>query len=117
MTGKCVATLVTDAPVGVDIVVLVASSIAALIGAIGVVAKVTLCYLQRHNLPIAAYPTEEVHVSATYWENLYSREDIERDFPITTVSDAPQCVVCLSNVDSELPARKLQCDHTFHAQC
>lgn len=48
---------------------------------------------------------------------LLCQREIEASFPITSVKEEPTCVVCLAVVAPEQRARKLQCDHVFHADC
>merc|ERR1719309_1513695 len=57
---------------------------------------------RQQNLPVAK------PISAT---------DIEQSFPVTMVSNAPMCAVCLSPVDVGEPCRATQCHHHFHADC
>lgn len=42
---------------------------------------------------------------------------IEEEFPIVSVTDSPQCVVCILPIQASENARRLQCNHVFHADC
>jgi len=42
---------------------------------------------------------------------------IDTEFPVVSVTDEPQCVVCLVPVTASDSARRLQCNHVFHANC
>lgn len=46
-----------------------------------------------------------------------TQAQIEEHFPAIFVADSPQCVVCLSPVSEGEAARRLQCGHSFHAEC
>lgn len=53
---------------------------------------------------------------------LLGQAQIEQNFPIKTITPVaeeapPTCVVCLSAILSDQPARELQCAHAFHADC
>jgi len=49
--------------------------------------------------------------------SIIGQVQIEEQFPVVSVTDQPQCVVCLLSVQASDSARRFQCSHVFHADC
>mmetsp|Transcript_106660 Transcript_106660/g.270862 ORF Transcript_106660/g.270862 Transcript_106660/m.270862 type:complete len:126 (-) Transcript_106660:76-453(-) len=37
--------------------------------------------------------------------------------PVERLSRQPPCAVCLEEIEDDSPCRRLQCSHSFHAEC
>mmetsp|Transcript_107899 Transcript_107899/g.344404 ORF Transcript_107899/g.344404 Transcript_107899/m.344404 type:complete len:123 (-) Transcript_107899:131-499(-) len=69
---------------------------------------------------VVAWQLSRIHTIIETMENAKVRVDpalMNMLCPVERLSRQPPCVVCLEEIEDDSPCRRLQCSHSFHAEC